>query len=295
MAGDWIKMRVWLAKDPKVIAIANFLSTHRPFIDWMTDPVLSSKRDSHAYVTRDCPVTCHVVSCVTVTGLLQVWGVTREDGHRDGDDLVVDCTDFSTVDEIAGFPGLGQALESVGWVIYDEENNLAVFPKFFQRNVSSDELKRSRNAERKRRQREKSHNVTRDNHVTVTRDCHADVTQMSRTEKEKEKENSKEISFPPKAPLFSDELPPELDTDSFRQTWSAWLTHRREIKKPLTKTSLQTQLHRLAEWGEARATSAIQYTIAQGWQGIREPDQPASRNGQHAKQHKPFPKIGGTG
>ena len=60
---------------------------------------------------------------------------------------------------------------------------------------------------------------------------------------------------------------------AFRSSWADWLAHRREIRKPLTKTSTAKQLEQFAGWGVSRSVAAIQHTIANGWQGIREPDQ----------------------
>ena len=72
-------------------------------------------------------------------------------------------------------------------------------------------------------------------------------------------------------------LPPELDTDAFREAWTLWCRHRREIKKPLKPTMAEQQLNQFVEWGETRAIAAIRHTIARGWQGIQEPD--VRRNG----------------
>lgn len=171
MAGDWIKMRVWLAKDPKVIAIADFLSDHRPFMDWMTNPLRRTCDTSvYEHVTRDVTVR------VTVTGLLQTWGVTRTDGHKEGDDLIIDMTDPTALDEIAGFPGLGEALEFVGWAVYDAENHRTIFPKFFLHNASTDELKKQKDAERKRLQRQRKSGLSTDCPGTRPPDCPANVT-----------------------------------------------------------------------------------------------------------------------
>jgi len=37
------------------------------------------------------------------------------------------------------------------------------------------------------------------------------------------------------------------------------------------------QLEKFEEWGAERANAAIEYTIRQGWQGLREPDESGSR------------------
>jgi hypothetical protein len=58
------------------------------------------------------------------------------------------------------------------------------------------------------------------------------------------------------------------------EAWASWKKHRSEIKKPLKPTMEAGQLAELAAWGEARAIAAIRFTIAKGWQGLREPDAP---------------------
>jgi len=78
--------------------------------------------------------------------------------------------------------------------------------------------------------------------------------------------------------------PPEvvgtcLDTDTFREAWSDWEQHRREIKKPLTPTSIKQQLRQFQEIGHERSIAAIRFTVGKGWQGIEEPNTNFSRNG----------------
>ena len=83
---------------------------------------------------------------------------------------------------------------------------------------------------------------------------------------------------PPPRTLFG-ELPAELDTPEMRAALADWERHRREIRKPLTRTCAAKQLKRFAEWGMERSIRAIEYTIAQGWQGLREPEMRAGRAG----------------
>lgn len=73
-------------------------------------------------------------------------------------------------------------------------------------------------------------------------------------------------------------IPPAIDTPRFRAAWSAWTSHRREIKHPLRKTMVAKQLQEMAEIGEARAVAMINHTITKGWQGLQEPD--------HAHHHR---------
>ena len=77
MAGDWIKMRVWIARDPKVIQMADWIAEQREFMDWLTDPVRHS-----CNVTAYEHVTRNVTTALCVTGLLVTWGTARERGDR---------------------------------------------------------------------------------------------------------------------------------------------------------------------------------------------------------------------
>jgi hypothetical protein len=193
MAGDWIKMRVWIARDPRVIAIADALAHERRFMDWLADPVHEACRESaYEHVTRP------VIVAVTVTGLLQVWGVTREQGAVDGDDVIVPFARFETLDEIAGVPWFGEAMASVGWAEETADGGVR-FPKFLKTNASPDEMRRQQDALRKRRQRERR---SRDSHAGRSRDSHA----QSREEESREEENSSTSSEDPTEPELSTSL-----------------------------------------------------------------------------------------
>ncbi len=155
MAHDWIRMRTWIAKDPKVIAMSNHIAENRMFIDWLCD-----------YSHSECSHTAHefvspsVTRSVTVTALLQVWGVTREQGRKENDDLVVDMMTVSAIDEIAEVPGIGEAMEFVGWVEQRDETTL-VFPKFFTDNAPIADRDRWLAAQRQKKHREKRNALSR--------------------------------------------------------------------------------------------------------------------------------------
>ena len=63
-------------------------------------------------------------------------------------------------------------------------------------------------------------------------------------------------------------LPPSLDTDRFREVWSAWRNHRREIGHPLKPTTTARQLKMLADLGASAAIDTIEASIQNGWQGL---------------------------
>lgn len=79
-----------------------------------------------------------------------------------------------------------------------------------------------------------------------------------------------------------------LDTAAFREAWADWVKDRRDRRKSLTPQAAERQLARLLEWGEAAAVSAIENSIANGWQGLFPPDAPRRNetkigaNGRHA-------------
>lgn len=84
--------------------------------------------------------------------------------------------------------------------------------------------------------------------------------------------------------LSSSSFPDPLNGDAaFAVAWNSWVVHRRQIKKPLTGEQTKKQLATFAEWGVARSIAAIEHTIRQGWQGLREPE---GSNG-HAVAKKP--------
>jgi len=279
MAGDWIKMRVDLYRDPKVILMADMLMDG----DFVT---------LHS-VTK-------VVARQTVVGaLVSVWGVIRQQGKRDDDDLVATDVSLAVIDAISEVDGFGEAMRHVGWII--EDKNTLRFPQFFtENNVDPRESYKKKNAERQRRFRQKgggnrdkwiatrkrilkrdgkicgycgnaattvdhilptSQGGTGENHnlVSCCLSCNrrknnrtpeeagmpvtlhnASVTLRNAPREEKRREE-KSIDKPP--------LPPELDTVEFGNAWAEWEQHRREIKKKLTPLAAKRQINSPATCG----------------------------------------------
>jgi len=171
MAGDWIKMRTDLYRDPKVCVIADIL------LDPNSPLARSTKRD----IERDMSVTRNVTRNVTVGALVSVWGVLRHRGKRFGDDLIVPNCKVAIIDDLADIPGFGEAMAAVGWVT--ETTQGLVLPNFFDEyNVDPSDKKREKDAARQRRHRAAKATVT--NGVTngVT-EC---VTVTTREEKRRE-------------------------------------------------------------------------------------------------------------
>lgn len=188
MAGDWIRMRSDMYRDPKVCAMAAMVCAS-----------LESRNDRNV-----TPVTCHVsrnvVRNAVVGALVTVWGVMRHRGHRDGDDLVVNGVPLAVLDDVADMPGLGQAMESVYWVESNEDS--LVFPGFFgelnTEPTSTAKTPAQRQREFRERQKQQAKTVT-DRNVTVT----SRVTLRNAQREEREEREEEEIQTP---------LPPTTDT-----------------------------------------------------------------------------------
>jgi hypothetical protein len=239
MAGDWIKMRVSLTRDPRVIRMADWLAEQREFMNWLTDPVQQScDGTAYSHVTR------HVTIALCVTALLVTWGTAREQGDRDGEDLVLTHCDLDTISAMSDLPCFGRAMESVEWAV-ESGNGAVIFPKFFRDNESPDEKHKRQAAERQAKKREKDRlealEKSRESNVT----CHADshVTVTHREEKRRE------------------EKTPSLTDSNFAEFWSAY--PRKESKADALKAFLKLKpdadLFALILAGLQRAKDADQW------------------------------------
>lgn len=173
MAGDWIKMRVSLRRDPKVIRMAETLAGDEHFQAWLVAQFLPVT----GTVTRVTRVTPTITRALCVAGLLEVWGVAREKGRRENDDLILSSCSFFTIDEIGSLPGLGRAMAEVQWAVSRE--NTMVFPRFFVEKESPEQRYRTPAAERQARYRDRKKEGITERNAPVTRD----VTRYNREEK----------------------------------------------------------------------------------------------------------------
>jgi len=93
---------------------------------------------------------------------------------------------------------------------------------------------------------------------------------LQEEEKDKDKETDKETETDRDSSL-------PFKSQEFCDAWGNWVSHRKEIKKPLTPQSVKQQLAEMSTWGEQRAIAAIRHTIGKGWQGLAEPDTRAAQ------------------
>ena len=242
MSSDWVKMRASLGSNPKVLRIASLIGQSQEAARALTT---GYNGGLHDVVTRD------VTRDVTLASLLRVWCAVND--HSD--DGILHGITVEDLDQIAGVPGFGVAMESVGWVVYDEDAQSLTFPNFLEHNVPAKSGRRGSAAERQKRYRERmKSDVTRDVTRDVTNGVTRDVT------RDAHKSKSKSIQETP--------LPPCLDTADFRAAWRSWAQHRIEKKQRLTPTAMGKQLKRLEAMGHDRAVAAIEHSISNGYTGI---------------------------
>lgn len=78
-------------------------------------------------------------------------------------------------------------------------------------------------------------------------------------------------------------IPPGLDLPEFRAVWEKWLAHRKQMRKQMTIHAQDLKLLELSAMGAQRATAAVSYSLANGWQGIFEPKE---ANETHERTHR---------
>jgi hypothetical protein len=182
VAGDWIKMRTDLYRDPKVCVMADLLMAD--------DSELSSFVNQQKQ--RNMTVTRNVTRCACVGALLSVWGVLRHRGKRVGDDLCCAFVTLAVIDDISDIPGFGDVMEHVGWAKQTDEG--ITLPRFFSEyNADPADKQKTPAAERQARYRRNkmsqagaTQTVTKSVTPTVTRD----VTVTPREEKSREEKDT---------------------------------------------------------------------------------------------------------
>lgn len=183
MAGDWIKMRTDLYRDPKVCVMADIL--------------LDLDSELAQYINqnfqRDMTVTRNVMRNAVVGALVSVWGVMRLRGKRDNIDLICTGANIHILDDISDLQGFGLAMKEVGWVVTSDENdqygdNVLVFPSFFEDyNVDPTDAAKEKNKERQRRFREKDSSDKENSNAKSNVTHNADITHREEKRREENK------------------------------------------------------------------------------------------------------------
>ena len=64
------------------------------------------------------------------------------------------------------------------------------------------------------------------------------------------------------------EIPPELNTPNFLETWEQWKKYRKEIKKAMKPSTEKMQLNRFIKEGVDRSIEAMTLSMESGWTGF---------------------------
>lgn len=259
---SWIPMRVGLGDDHSVLYLARAL-----------------RREPDEIVGK----------------LHRLWGWAGEqtvDGH-------IPWVDHAAIDRVTRCEGFAAALEKVRWLFVSGDD--CQIPKWERWN--SESAKKRLEATLRQRQSRASRN----GHAPVTKNCDRSVTtvQNSTEHSELPSEAPSSTEGIPSSetqtrargkrrsiPEWRGEVPDKLRASPFPDAWRRWLTFRREEHKArakVTQSAGDAQLSEFAEWGVARAVAAIEHTIKNQWQGIREPEAP--RNGKSVHDGKTTQEI----
>lgn len=207
MAESWIKMRGSLVTNPRVIRIARLLLDDPEFLEWYgatLQAVTASNSVTRRHVT--------VVTRVTVGALVPLWSGVNECAGNEG--LLPGATLFE-IDEMAGVPGLGRAMEVVGWLEVEEGVGIRL-PNFTEHNTVEKQRKTGAktDAERQREYRARKAQKTGDagqegggdepesvtKSVTEKRDVSRDTVTTEKRRVEKKRRGAK-------APMSAADLP----------------------------------------------------------------------------------------
>lgn len=79
------------------------------------------------------------------------------------------------------------------------------------------------------------------------------------------------------------QIPEQLKTPQFCQSWEDWQCFRKESGSKLTPTTISRQFAKLKKYSPDIATAMLEQSMTNGWRGLFEVKQ--NPNGQTAKQH----------
>lgn len=248
MAGDWIPVLASLPRSPKIASISRALGLPRQ------DAALGA--------------------------VLRVWlwvGDASVDGRVDGA-VVAD------VDDAASCPGLGAAMEAVGWL--EKTSTGLTFPEWALYNTACAKARM-----RKTRRQEKWRDGPVDAHV----DDRPSTEASTREEKRERTEEKREPPLRSGSPLppvettstrAREEIPEALNGEVFASAWAEFLDHRRHSKTSMSPEARKRALAKLARMGPERALKALAHSIEQGYRGIFEPSE-----NEHNGKHRPEAEV----
>lgn len=261
MSGEWIRMRVNLVTHPKVMRAAEVLLSDARYLEWAGMAATPTHSEAEQKAARNAEL--RVTRCVCVTSLLRFWGYANE--HAKGDHI--EWLTPENIDEIAGVPGIGDALATVGWLVAEPEGGL-VLPDFGEHNTSA-EVRKSNSAIRQKAYRERKKMQAK------LSDATRDVTSHAREEKRREED--KPPSPRKRGDVTQAVAVSDLVSEGFSEPVAAeFIAHKAAKKAPLTPRAWQLHLSesKRAGWSPQKAA---EHVMAKGWKGFEA--QYVERNG----------------
>lgn len=297
-------MRGTLMTHPKVVAIARHLKTDALFAAWCSpgDPAVPAPSCDLPSLVVDAdlagalgetPLAGHVTVChamsrglrdevvlrVALGGLLVFWSAARAHGRWDGDDLRLDHSSTSDVDQISGVPGLGHAMKEVGWLTNGDGLTLRNFKEFNVPKTDAERQAEKRAKDQKEAPESQSRTVTkksrgpRDKRVTREEKIRAESAVSGSTGNS----TGVEPPLPPAIPTVVKATKVDLDGQDFKlpdwlplTLWWQWWG----IRPARTRTAgaARYAVEQLQKWRDTGQPpeAILGQSYANGWQGLFE-------------------------
>lgn len=115
----------------KLIRLARRLGEQSEFRLWLSP--IGDPRNNGA--TSAQQISEPALRCVALSLLTVTWSEARSQGKFDGDDLILEGLYLSDLDQLAGAPGLGKAMETVGWAVQMKNPTCVKLPNFKEFNA----------------------------------------------------------------------------------------------------------------------------------------------------------------
>jgi hypothetical protein len=87
-----------------------------------------------------------------------------------------------------------------------------------------------------------------------------------------------------------EEIQLPFSSDEFREAWTDWEQHRREIKKPLTSLAIKCQFKTIKAMGEAEAIASIYRSISARYSDIYLPSTKTKPDHRQVKASREYPE-----
>lgn len=183
MASSWIKLRIDLDTDPRVLTMADLISQSAG--SYVLNP---SARDLLGVTPT---VTRNAMRDVTLASLFRVW----RDANRHTSDGVFHHCSLDHLDTIAGITGFGRAMSHIGWAVEDTTEHTVTLVNFLEMNSPAKDG-RSSAAIRQQRYRQRHSNAPRDVTAPVTKSVDSEAEPESKNSPPPAQERARAAGFP---------------------------------------------------------------------------------------------------